>query len=350
MTVNSIHVQQKYNSLISDAIKDMALKPGWKKGRVMTLLESKMTEMKKGKEYGCLSAIFMQEAKAVLPLISTTPAEAIFPDGNTDTRYLQARFGLAASDLVQISTTFLSFAAEILRYIEKHWQMLVSDIETGTINSKIRMSEDVREKIQGKITPMPERAAELRAVFEKGFDTPFATKVWPDLQLISGVGTGAFEIYEYKIRERYVDERVQFYFSGLSSTEGLFSVPLAMGDKKSAIVPHSMFYEFLPVDAQDDFSQIVTLDKVEVGRDYEIIMTNANGLYRYRMRDCIRIMDKYNELPLIQFQYRLNQVADIIDDHTEESAFTKTAMDTALQLGLDLVDYSVYPDRDAPLP
>ena len=192
MTVNSIHVQQKYNSLISDAIKDMALKPGWKKGRVMTLLESKMTEMKKGKEYGSLSAIFMQEAKAVLPLISTTPAEAIFPDGNTDTRYLQARFGLAASDLVQISTTFLSFAAEILRYIENHWQMLVSDIETGTINSKIRMSEDVREKIQGKITPMPERAAELRAVFEKGFDTPFATKVWPDLQLISGVGTGPF--------------------------------------------------------------------------------------------------------------------------------------------------------------
>ena len=200
------------------------------------------------------------------------------------------------------------------------------------------------KKFRKKSLPNAGRGQQnFRAYFEKGFDTPFATKVWPDLQLISGVGTGAFEIYEYKIRERYVDERVQFYFAGLNSTEGLFSVPLAMGDKKSAIVPHSMFYEFLPVDAQDDFSQIVTLDKVEVGRDYEIIMTNANGLYRYRMRDCIRIMDKYNELPLIQFQYRLNQMAEIIDDHTEESAFTKTAMDTALQLGLDLVDYSVYP-------
>ena len=79
-------------------------------------------------------------------------------------------------------------------------------------------------------------------------------------------------------------------------------------------------------------------------------MTNLNGLYRYRMRDCIRIMDKYNELPMIQFRYRLDQVADIIDDHTEEIAFTKTALDTASQLGLDLVDYSVYPDRDAALP
>ena len=156
--------------------------------------------------------------------------------------------------------------------------------------------------------------------------------------------------YEKKIKERYVDDSVKFYFSGLNSTEGLFSVSLSMDDKKSAIVPESMFYEFLPVDANDDFSQIVTLDKVEIGKDYEIIMTNLNGLYRYRMRDCIRIMDKYNELPLIQFQYRLDQVADIIDDHTEEADFTQTVLDTVSQLGLDLVDYSVYPDRDADLP
>ena len=350
MTENTIRIHQKYNSAISDAIKDLSLDPDWKKGHVMTLLESKMVEMKKGKEYGSLSAIFMQQAKDILPLISCTPIEAIFPDGNTDTRYLQARFGLATPDLVQISSTFLSFAAEILRYIENHWQMIVDDIEAGTIHRDIRMSDSVRESLMQKISPMPERAAELRAVFEKGFDTPFATKVWKNLKLIGGVGTGAFEIYEKKIRERYVDDHVKFYFSGLNSTEGLFSVPLFMDDKKSAIVPHSMFYEFLPVDAHDDFSQIVTLDKVEIGKDYEIIMTNLNGLYRYRMRDCIRIMDKYNELPMIQFQYRLDQVADIIDDHTEEIAFTRTALDTASQLGLDLIDYSVYPDRDAPLP
>ena len=197
---------------------------------------------------------------------------------------------------------------------------------------------------------MPERAAEIRGIFKEGFDKPFATRVWKNLEMISGVGTGAFEIYEKKIKERYVDDSVKFYFSGLNSTEGLFSVSLSMDDKKSAIVPESMFYEFLPVDANDDFSQIVTLDKVEIGKDYEIIMTNLNGLYRYRMRDCIRIMDKYNELPLIQFQYRLDQVADIIDDHTEEADFTQTVLDTVSQLGLDLVDYSVYSDRDADLP
>lgn len=339
-----------FNSSICDATKEQSLRPEWKKGRVLTLLESKMVEMKKGKKYGSLSAIFMQESKDVLPLISCTPIEAIFPSGDIDTRYLQARFGLATVDLVQIASSFLSFAAELLRYIENHWRMIVDDIEKGTINSEIRMPDEVRESLTKKIVPMPERAAELRGIFKEGFDKPFATRVWKNLEMISGVGTGAFEIYEKKIKGRYVDDSVKFYFSGLNSTEGLFSVSLSMDDKKSAIVPESMFYEFLPVDANDDFSQIVTLDKVEIGKAYEIIMTNLNGLYRYRMRDCIRIMDKYNELPLIQFQYRLDQVADIIDDHTEEADFTQTVLDTVSQLGLDLVDCSVYPDRDADLP
>ena len=350
MTKDTMEVHNFYNSGICNGMKAEHLRPEWKKGRNMMLMECKTVEMKKGKEYGSLSALFMREMKPVVEKISSTPFEAIFPEKDTDTRYLQARFALAEPGLTQISCTFLSFAAEILRYIENYWQMLVADIEAGVINDEIRMPQEVRDALMEKIIPMPERAAELRRIFEEGFDDPFVPKVWKDLQLISGVGTGAFEIYEQKIRERYVDDMVQFYFSGISSTEGCFSVPLEMDCKNSALLPNSMFYEFLPVDAHDDFSKIVTMDQVEVGKDYEIIMTNFNGLYRYRMRDCVRIMDKYNQLPLIRFQYRIDQVADIIDDHTTEQTFSKVATETAQKLGLDLVDYSVYPDRDAALP
>ena len=65
--------------------------------------------------------------------------------------------------------------------------MLVDDIEAGIINSDIQMPQEVRESLMKKITPMPERAAELRSIFEQGFDIPFATRVWKDLQIISGV-------------------------------------------------------------------------------------------------------------------------------------------------------------------
>ncbi len=347
MTEKAIEVQNTYNSLICSGVNGEALDPVWKKGRAMYLMECKMVEMKGGRPYGALSSIMMGRMKPVLEKISSTPFAALFPADGTDARYLQARFGLAARDITQICCTFLSYAAEIMRYIEKNWEMLVEDIEKGIINEGVRMTEDVREKLTASIKPDPERAQELRSVFEQGFDEPFGMKIWKDLKVISGVGTGAFEIYDKKLKERYVDESVQFYYPGISSTEALFSVPVEMGSKDSALVPNSVFYEFLPVDAQDDFSRIVTMDKVEVGKDYEIIMTNLSGLYRYRMRDCVRIMGKYNELPLIRFQYRIDQMVDILDDHTSEVAITKAAVDTAAELGFELVDFSVFADRDA---
>ncbi|MBE6844441.1 MAG: GH3 auxin-responsive promoter family protein [Ruminococcus sp.] len=347
MSSNAIAVQNTYNSGVFNGIKGEELDPSWMKGRAMTLMECKMVEIKDGKKYGALSSIMMSEMKPVLEKISSTPFEALFPVGDTDARYLQARFALAASDITQINATFLSFVAEIMRYIETHWQMLVDDIEKGTINQEIRMPDDVRNNLLAKISPMPERAAELRKIFEEEMHTKIAVKIWKNLKLISGVGTGAFEIYDNKLKERYVDDSVKFFYAGISSTEAMFSVPLGMDIKDSALVPNSIFYEFLPVDANDDFSKIVTLDKVEVGKDYEIIMTNLSGLYRYRMRDCIKVMGMYNNLPLIRFQYRIDQVVDLIDDHTSEIALTKTATDTAKKLGFELVDFSVFADREA---
>ncbi len=347
MSEKAIDVQNTYNSLICNAVKEEALDPEWKKGRAMYLMECKMVEMKGGKPYGALSSIMMGKMKPLLDKTSSTPFEALFPAEGTDARYLQSRFGLACDDITQICCTFLSYAAEIMRYIEKNWEMLVDDIEKGTINDCVRLPDDVREELLKKITPDPKRAKELREVFEKGFAEPFASKVWKNLKVISGVGTGAFEIYDKKLKDRYVDSSVKFYYPGISSTEALFSVPMEIGCKDSALVPRSIFYEFLPIDANDDFSKIVTMDKVEVGKDYEIIMTSLSGLYRYRMRDCVRIMGKYNELPLIRFQYRIDQMLDIMDDHTSEMAITKAATDTASELGFELVDFSVYADRDA---
>lgn len=347
MSEMAIEVQNTYNSMICSAVKEEALDPEWKKGRAMYLMECKMVEMKGGKPYGALSSIMMGKMKPVLEKTCSTPFEALFPESGTDARYLQARFGLACDDITQICCTFLSYAAEIMRYIEKNWEMLVDDIDKGTINEGVRLPDGVREKLLKKIEPDPERARELREVFQKGFGEPFACKVWKNLKVISGIGTGAFEIYDKKLKERYVDSSVQFYYPGISSTEALFSVPMEMDCKDSALVPRSIFYEFLPMEANNDFSKIVTMDKVEVGKDYEIIMTSLSGLYRYRMRDCVRVMGKYNELPLIRFQYRIDQMLDIMDDHTSEMAITKAATDTAAELGFELIDFSVYADRNA---
>ena len=80
MTKNTMQVHTFYNSGICNGIKEETLRPEWKKGRAMMLMECKTVEMKKGKKYGSLSALFMREMKPVVDKISSTPFEAIFPE------------------------------------------------------------------------------------------------------------------------------------------------------------------------------------------------------------------------------------------------------------------------------
>lgn len=228
--------------------------------------------------------------------------------------------------------------------MEQNWQLLVEDIEQGTIHPEIRMSDEVRASLMKKIRPMPERAKELREIFEQGFAEPIVPKLWPHARFMTGVGSGGFKVYADKIKEKYMGEMIARYFTGINASEGMISVPFELDNEKSVPVPDSIFYEFLPVDAEDDFSKIVTMDQLEVGKEYEIIVTNLSGFYRYRMRDAVRITGWYEKLPVMEFLSRIDQTVSVMGEKTTEVALRAAAERTAEQLGFEMIDFSVYPD------
>jgi hypothetical protein len=86
---------------------------------------------------------------------------------------------------------------------------------------------------------------------------------------------------------------------------------------------------------------------VEIGKDYELIITNLSGFYRYRMRDAIRIVGKYYNVPTIEFLHRIDQTVSIMGEKTTEDALRMAVENTAKQLDIDLIDYSMYPDIDS---
>ncbi|WP_263640887.1 GH3 auxin-responsive promoter family protein [Methanobrevibacter arboriphilus] len=125
-----------------------------------------------------------------------------------------------------------------------------------------------------------------------------------------GIGTGGFSNYTKKIREIYGGNNFKFCLMGLSASEGNFSVPYELENPNSLLLPDSIFYEFRPVH-DDNMDNILTLDQLKEGEDYELIITNLSGFYRYRMQDVIRVTGKYNNMPTIQFLYRLNQTVNL---------------------------------------
>lgn len=347
LTDKSLEVFMTYNVAYINGLVLDKLGDSWISGRCMSLIEAKIDEMENGMQYGPVSSRMVAGARPYLKYLYTSPEEVMFPRPDTNTRYLHARFGLMDENISSISSSFCSYFLEIMRYIEKHHEMITDDIENGTLHESIRMNPEVRAKLLSEIKPMPERARKLRSIFAEGFDTPIIPKLWPKLQYYNGVCTGCFAGYADKLRERYLGDDIHFYMWGINASEGLFSVPFDLDCGDGTLVPGSMFYEFLPVEAGDDFSQIVTMDRLETGKIYEIILTNLSGFYRYRMRDAVRVMGKYNNTPTIQFEYRIDQTLDLLDDHTTETALSTAAENTAKDLGFDLVDFSVYPDRDS---
>ncbi len=321
----------------------------WINAKSIALTESSANEevLKCGATYGAVSAKAVRQFRPYLEMIYTSPDEAAFPLPDTNTRYLHALFALMDDSVSNVTVSFYSFFLELLRYIEGNWEMLVNDIESGKIDPSVRMSEGVRKSVEAKMKPMPERAAQLRAVFEEGFETPFIPKVWKNLKFIAGIGTGGFKNYADRIRERYTGDGVQQLKLGISASEGTFTVPFDLNCEDTALIPDSVFFEFLPLDAGDDFSKIVTMDGLEEGKDYEVIITNCSGFYRYRMRDAIRVTGKFNNTPTVQFLYRIDQTVSIMGEKTTEVALRTAAENTAKELGFELIDFSVYPDLDS---
>ncbi|MBR6522560.1 MAG: GH3 auxin-responsive promoter family protein [Oscillospiraceae bacterium] len=350
MSDQALETFVQYTEYCHLGVIESTIGPDFTNGRHIRLMEATDKEqyLPCGATFGAISQKQSRSMRSKLPDIFTAPDEALYPRGDTNTRYLHARYALMDKGAVCLHGTFFSFLLEQMRYIEKEWKMLCHDIETGTIDASIRMPEDVRAKLENELKPMPERAAELRAIFEEGFETPIMKRLWPEMRFVIGIASGSFAAQYKMMNERYIgDDGIRLLKFGIAASEGLFTVAYAMDRDDTVIIPDSVFYEFLPLEADDDFSQIVTLDKVEEGKEYELIVTNTSGLCRYRMKDIVRIAGKFKNTPTLTYSTRRDHLVSIMGEKTSEQALTAAIQNTADELGFTLVDYSVYPDMNS---
>lgn len=171
-------------------------------------------------------------------------------------------------------------------------------------------------------------------------------KIWPNLTIFSGVATGGFATYYNKLRQRYAGDGVRLFYVGLNASEGILSVPMDVDCPDSVLIPDSVFYEFIPIDSEDP-GDIVTIDGVEVGKTYEIVITNQSGFYRYRIRDAVKVTGMYNNTPMIQFQYRIDQTISVLGEKTTELVLRGVAEHVERELGYSMEDFSVFGDVDS---
>jgi len=323
------------------AVMDKELGKSWKKGRGVSFTEIRFKPAENGISTGAVSGKVRYQHKTNENLVYTTPECISYPESKMNFRYLHLLFALMEEDLSFITCTFMTAAADAILFLEDNWQMFVKDIETGTINDDILIPQNIKNQIMPLIKPMPERAKALKTEFEKGFEG-IMSRIWPNLEFIFGISGGSFKVYTEKIKH-YLG-RVKIHYSIYSASEGIFASPVASETEDMVLLPFTAFYEFRDVNSGSD--ETVTLDKVKLGHDYEIIITNISGFYRYRIKDVVRVTGFLNTLPKIRFLYRLNQLINIAGEKTNDSCMNDVMMLSAEECGIGLTEYSVYADTN----
>ncbi len=298
-----------------------------------------------GRIAGGLAAHPMLFLKPITPFFVTSPREVMYPTNREpmDMHYMKLRFALPRRDVSYLGTVFVTMLESMMFYLENNWEILCDDIEKGTISDSIVCPPDIRKKLLKKLKPDPERAEELRREFRKGFDDEaIVPRIWPKVGWIYGMGTGSLSIYQQKLR-RYIGS-TPIHYLGYAASEGLMAVPIELDSYEYVMLPQNGFYEFLPIDAPED-SRPLTISELEVGKEYELILTNMSGFYRYRIEDVVKVTGFYKQSPMVTFMYRRNQIANISGEKINQHAFNLLIQELSEEVGEKFNGYCIYPDR-----
>ena len=286
-----------------------------------------------------------QYLKPILGAFITTPKDILYPEDEEGTNipYFQLRFCLCNKKVTYLGSMVITLLTQMFEYLEDNWEMICRDIETGTIDPSVKCPPSLRKKY-GHMKPNPKRAEELRAIFRQGFDgDPVAFKIWPKLVYGYGMIGSTLTIYSEKLK-RYVGD-LPMHNMGYAASEGFMAMPVELNATDYVLLPRSLIYEFIPVDG-DENARPLTLDQIEVGKDYEIIITNFSGLYRYRILDIVRCTGTYNQSKKIEFLYRPNMGLNVANEKTTTQMLDWVADELQKHFGIEFIGFSYYPDTD----
>ena len=313
-------------------------------GRGFNQLEIVDRKLPDGTPLGNISGSAAKSYKPLFPFYLTSPIPVLFPNGYIPMMYLKARYILADRDASFMFSVFMCNLVDMMVYIEKNWEMLVEDIRTGTFNKEIKIDDQTKAELMKVTRPEPERAAELEKEFRKGFDTPIIPRLWPKMSFISTIGTGGFAAYTRTMRTYSGNIPIDFSIYGAS--EGMMAACTELEKPEFALLCDSCFFEFIPAEAPDDTTDTLNIDELEVGKEYELILTNLSGFYRYRIKDVIKVLGFEGECPKITFSYRKSQLMDLAGEKITEAMMDEAIRLTGEELGVNIVDYCVYPNRE----
>ncbi|XP_075520833.1 putative indole-3-acetic acid-amido synthetase GH3.1 [Primulina tabacum] len=293
--------------------------------------------------------------------VYTSPNEAILCPDSFQSMYTQMLCGLYEREQVlRVGAVFASGLLRAIRFLQLNWQQLARDIRTGTLNPKVT-DASISECMARILRPDPCLADFIcKECGEDNWERIIA-RIWPNTKYLDVIVTGAMAQYI---------PTLDYYSGGLpkactmyASSECYFGLnlnPMSNPSEVSyTIMPNMAYFEFLPNELSSNPTgsslgssppKLVDLADLEIGKEYELVITTYAGLYRYRVGDILRVTGFHNSAPQFYFVRRKNVLLSIDSDKTDEAEL-QSAVANASQLlrefNTSVVEYTSYADTNS---
>jgi len=135
---------------------------------------------------------------------------------------------------------------------------------------------------------------------------------------------------------------------GLVASEGRVTLPVADGTAAGVLALDAGFYEFIPEESMDAATPPVFLaHELEIGRRYDVVMSSANGLYRYDLNDVVEVRGHYRGTPLLAFVRKGRDMASITGEKLHLNHVQAAIREAEALTAAEIWQYRVIPDVDA---
>ncbi len=225
------------------------------------------------------------------------------------TMYLTMLFALRYDDIAIVTSNNAARLYARIRYAQEHAEDIINDMRHGTVRSELNLTDEERRMAEGYMTPNPDRADRLQEILDSGRENFIPRFYWPYLMAARFWLSGSVGVNVPRVRP-LLPEGTVYFDIGYGASEAKINIPGRPDEGSGTLATFSAFYEFVPVGGGDP----LTADMLEDGGQYELLVTNYSGLYRYNLNDIVAVRGFDGDTPVIEFVTKSREILNIAQE------------------------------------
>lgn len=251
------------------------------------------------------------------------------------------------------------FEGDLSGILRKHTALIARNVTLPGPN--ITELKDFQEKLKliiqeapnwdvGILAGIPTWCVKVMEEIVKQYNLESIHDMWPNLRVYVH---GGVYLDPYRKRLENLCKKPLILLDTYLASEGYFAYQDDVSQKgMKLLMNRGIFFEFIPFnkDYFDSYGNLLdrnkalTIDQVEEGVDYAIIISTNSGLWRYILGDLVRFINK-NELRLI-ISGRIKQTLNLCGEHLTLDNLNQAIKETCQELNLPHLDYTIVSQED----